>query len=231
MLKLEEKIKAVEFRKKGLSYSEITKELKIARSTLSVWLREIGLSKPQKQRLTKKKLASMKRGWEAWHNKRVLLENEIKCRAEKEVKKISKRELWLIGVALYWAEGNKEKKERPGSGVLLSNSDPKMIKIFLKWLMCICNIPKEMITLEIYIHENNKHRLKQVIDFWSEVTNFDKKRFTRIYFKKNKIKTKRINTGNLYYGLIRIKVKKSSFLNRKITGWIQGINKNFCGMV
>ena len=32
-------------------------------------------------------------------------------------------------------------------------------------------------------------------------------------------------TGNLYYGLLRVKVKRSSTLTRKIAGWVNAINK------
>jgi hypothetical protein len=109
-------------------------EIPVAKSTISEWLHSVGLSKQQKQRLTEKKLASMKRGAEAKREKRLSLTKEIKRKARGEIGKITERELWLIGVMLYWAEGSKEKDYYPGSRVALINSDPDMIIIFLFWL-------------------------------------------------------------------------------------------------
>ena len=230
MAKNLEKEKAVELRKKGLSYSEILDKISVAKSTLSLWLRSVGLSKRQKQRLTEKKLAAMKRGWKACHIKRVLMTQKIKSKAKEEVGRLTKKDVWLIGIALYWAEGSKEKKYRPGSGVQFSNSDPAMIKIFLSWLLKVIKIPKEKIDFDIYIHESHKNNTNRVINYWSDCTIFSRDNFKHIYFKKNKIKTKRKNIGESYYGLLRIRVKKSSDLNRKIQGWIDGIS-NYCRVV
>jgi hypothetical protein len=133
----------------------------------------------------------------------------------------------LIGIALYWGEGAKEKEYRPGSGIKFSNSDPYMIRVFLRWLLEIVRVPEEKIYFDIYIHENYKDKINQVINYWSNNTGFSQKDFNHIYFKKNKINTKRKNIGDSYFGLLRIGVRSSSSLNRRITGWIQGINKNY----
>lgn|SRR3989344_4445650 len=224
--KIEQKNKAIELRAQGLSYREILEQIPVAKSSLSLWLKSVGLSKKQQQRLTDKKSAGMKRGWEACHNKRVLASENVKNVAEKEISQLTKRELLLVGISLYWGEGHKEKESRPGSGVKFSNSDPKMIKIFLKWLLEIVQEKKEDIYLEIYIHENYKNRLNQIVDYWSNCTGFPIDNFTKIYFKKNKINTKRKNVGDNYYGLLRVGVKGSSILQRKIEGWINGIYKH-----
>ncbi len=47
-MKLKEKKKARKLRKKGKSYSEILKKVKVSKSTLSVWLRDIKLTAEQK---------------------------------------------------------------------------------------------------------------------------------------------------------------------------------------
>lgn len=226
-----EKQKAIKLRKKGFSYGEILKQVPVAKSTLSLWLRSVGLSKKQEQRLTEKRLAAMKRGWEACRRKRILTSNKIKEAAEKEIGRISDRELWLIGIALYWAEGNKEKDNNIGQGVIFSNSDPAMIKIFLKWLRDMIGIQNNQIKVEIYIHENSKNSVADAIDYWSNIANIPTNEFKYIYFKRNKINTKRKNIGDKYYGLLRVRVGRSSSLNRKISGWVNGIYKNYWGVV
>lgn len=216
---------AIKFRKDGFTYSEILKQIPVAKSTLSLWLREVGLAKAQKQRITKKRIASALRGAQKRRQQRIDNTNIIYSEAQKDVKEVSRRELWLMGVMLYWAEGSKEKTYRPGTGIEFSNSDSSMVKFFLKWLIEICNIDKNRITFGLYIHENNKHRLEEVRRYWLKELKFPSSSLNYIYFKKHKVKTKRKNIGENYYGNIRIRVTASSGLNRKISGWIRGINK------
>ena len=50
-MKFKERIKAVALRKKGRSYSEIIKKIKVSKGTLSVWLKDVELTYKQKERL------------------------------------------------------------------------------------------------------------------------------------------------------------------------------------
>lgn len=226
--KLKEKERAIILRKKGLSYSEILKEIQVAKSTLSLWLRGVGLAIKQKQRLTEKRLAASRRGGLAKSNYRQTITKEIKSQARNEIGHISDRELWLIGAALYWAEGSKEKDK--SVGLKFSNSDPRMIKLFLEWLKCFCKITKNDIYFEIYLHKSVAEREERERKYWLGITKYPTHCFKRTIWKKNKIRTKRKNVDENYHGQLRICVKKSTNLNRKIEGWIEGIYKN-CGVV
>ena len=223
--KIREKEKAIKLRKEGLSYREILKEISVAKSTLSLWLRSVGLTERQKQRLTEKKLASMNRGAEAKRNQRILITKEIKRKAIKDIGILTKRDLRLVGTSLYWAEGAKQKDHNVSQCISFGNSDPEMIKMFLKWLLKGLEIPKNDICFRILLHENVKNRQLEVKKYWSKLTGFSLDNFQRITWKKHKIKTKRKNIGNKYKGLLEIRVKKSTNLNRKINGWIEGICK------
>ncbi|MFQ6084128.1 MAG: hypothetical protein ACE5WD_12345 [Candidatus Aminicenantia bacterium] len=226
--KTKEKIQAIKLRREGLSYNEILKRVPVAKSTLSLWLRSVGLAKRQKQRLTKKRLAGALRGAMVKRSQRITITKEIKKKARKEIGELSKRELWLIGTALYWGEGQKERTR--GALIGLGNSDPNLIKIFLKWLKEICKIPRQDILFRIFLHETAKNRLSEVKNYWSTLTGFPINNFQKITWKKNKINTKRKNIGKDYYGLLRVIVRRSTNLNRKVEGWIEGIYKN-CGVV
>ncbi len=165
-IKKREKEKAIELRKKGFSYSEILEEVPVAKSTLSLWLREIGLTKRQKQRLTEKKLLSMKRGADAVRKKRIEKSNKIKKDARSNISNISKKELWLIGIMLYWAEGSKEKSYRVGERIQLMNTDKRILCIFKKWLIDCCEIPEDDIVYDICLHKNSFHDTEKVRDYW-----------------------------------------------------------------
>lgn len=217
--KLAEKDKAIKLRKRGQSYSEIQKLIPVSKASLSLWLKDIKLGEKYKKKLIRKRYLAQLKGAQARHKQRVESSKKIIAQALSEVGKINPRELKLIGAALYWAEGGKQKETNVSQRVSLSNSDPRMIKLFLIWLKEICKISTQDIKLDLFIHESgNVERAKK---FWSNSLKIEEEKF-KVYFKKHKV-TKRKNVGNTYHGLVRVNVKKSTNLNRKITGWIKGL--------
>ena len=230
MAKTEERQKAIKLRKQGFSYSEILREISVAKSTLSLWLRSVGLAKRQEQRLTEKRLNALFKGAKAKKDQRLTLTKEIKEKAKKEVGELSKRELWLIGTALYWAEGAKQKEHNVSQVVKFSNSDPLMVNIFLHWLENICKISKSDVHFRIAIHKTAEDRLEKIKKYWANTTGFSLNNFQKIDWKKHKINTKRKNIGDNYHGLLNIYIKNSTNLNRKIEGWTEGIYK-YSGIV
>ena len=189
--KMREKEKAIKLRKEGLSYSEILKEVVVSRSTLSLWLREVGLSLQQQQRLTAKKLESMKRGWISQRQKRISVSNVIYNEASRKVGDISERELLLIGATLYWAEGSKQKAHNISQGVIFTNSDSNMIRLFLVFVRKILSVNNNDIKFELYIHKGND--VEKAKRYWSQILNQPIDSFGTVYFKDNKTNTKRKN--------------------------------------
>jgi hypothetical protein len=223
VIKEKEKETAINLRKQGKTYSEILSVVPVAKSTLAIWLQSINLSKKQKQRITKEKLASSQRGGDAKRKQRIEKQNSLVLKAKSEIKNISDRELFLIGTIMYWAEGAKEKEYYPGSQLQFSNMDPKMIQVFLVWLIKVCKIDKNMIIFNIFLHQTHRDRIEEIRAFWSKITGFPIDSLSTVYWKRNKLKTNRKNTGEKYYGVLKIKVRKSSDLVRKIAGWSEGI--------
>lgn len=220
--KTKEREQAIALRKQGLSYTEILVQVPVSKSSLSLWLHSVGLARHHVHRLTEKKRASLKRGWETWHQVRVERTKKLIDTARSEINHISKRELWLLGTMLYWGEGTKQKPHNISQGVSFNNSDPLMIGLFLRWLEDALKIDKEQIAFELYIHQSSKDRVPLVIEYWRKIVKNTKDHIPT-YFKKDKIRTLRKNIGENYYGVLRIKVRRSTDLNRKIAGWVQGV--------
>jgi hypothetical protein len=225
ILKTIEKIKAIELRKSGKTYSEILKVVPVAKSTLSLWLREVGLSKVQKQTITKKRLDSALRGAMIRKKQRIDTSTSIFSKSEKEIGKISDRELWLIGTTLYWAEGAKEKEYKPGSSMDFTNSDPKMVRLFILWIEKIFKISKEELRLDVYVQKNYEKEAQRFKDYWANVLGVIDKNSIKIYYKRHNFKTIRKNIGNVYNGSLRVRVRSSSSKVRQIHGWVMGICK------
>ncbi|HRH31281.1 MAG TPA: hypothetical protein PK950_01315 [Candidatus Paceibacterota bacterium] len=220
-----EKDKAIQLRKDGKTYSEILKAIPVAKSTLSLWLRKVGIAKEQVHQFSEKKRLSSLRGSKVRKDQRIQRQKSIIDIAKIEIGEITDRELFLIGIALYWAEGSKEKEWQPGSSAEFNNMDATMIRVFLAWLIRIVKVPKNMLVFEISLHENHQLRVPEVLGYWQKVTGFEQADLYKVYFKRNSVKTtNRRNTGaETYFGLLRIRVKQSSTLLRKITGWTSGI--------
>lgn len=220
------KMKAIELRKRGKSYSEILSEIKIAKSTLSLWLREVRLSVPQKQRLTEKRLAAAKKGGDVKRSYRIAITKKIEREAVSEIGKVTERELFLIGTALYWAEGSKQKINHSISQpVVFSNSDVQMIKVFLSWLRVI-HVKNDDIKFSIYLHETARFQSEEIRKYWSKSLKLSINRFEKIYFKKGSSNSFRKNKGKGYVGQLRIVIKKSTNLSRQINGWAIAITNS-----
>ncbi len=218
---------AIALRRRGMSYREIRERIPVAKSTLSLWFREVELSMRQKQRLTEKKRAAQLRGGESRRRQRIEGTNVIVESAIQDVHLLTANEKWLVGVILYWAEGSKEKPGAWGSQVQFGNSDPRMALLFKRWLLEVIKIDSSEIKYEIYIHENHKHRLDAVRNYWAEKLCIGIRDLNHIYFKRHKPGSNRKNQGNEYYGLVRLYVRSSSALNRKISGWVEGVVRNW----
>lgn len=216
------KLQAIELRKSGKSYKEILCEVPVAKSTLSLWLREVGLSVPQKQRLSESRRIAALRGAHMRRDTRLRQVENFVITGIEDVGKISARELWLIGVALYWAEGSKQNSTTPSARIQFGNSDPRMIAVFLAWLRHI-GLSESDIGYELYVHVNRKDDITEFKKWWASELSISPKAITRVYLKKGNPKTKRSNVGDLYHGLLRIRVKTSTILNRRISGWTEGI--------
>lgn len=224
------KDKVIHLRKTGLSYREINKILNVPKSTLSNWLHSTELTIEQKERLKALGRDTHIFASEAHTKIRLKRTREIFAKARADIRTVTKNDLWYMGIMLYWAEGSKQKEHNPSTGVIFSNSDPKMMKMFLKWIRDCLNISEEDICFEIYIHTTYQKSKESLIKYWSGVTGFLPSKFGKIYFKHNKVHSYRKNRGDSYCGVLRVMIRRSTDLNRQIMGWVNGICEH-CGIV
>jgi len=162
-------------------------------------------------------------GAQAKRKQRIAKELKIRRKSISEIPKIKPKDLFYMGLMLYWAEGAKQ-RNTTSQGVDFSNSDPRMCRLFIKWLQEILLIPKSDISLCIYIHVSQINRITDVQKYWSRISGFPVSVFNKTSFSKTVYprRKKRQNKG-VYFGQLRIKVRKSTDLNRKIAGWVEGV--------
>lgn len=217
--KLELKLKARSLREKGLSIKDIQKRLDVSRSSVSLWVRDIRLSKKQLEKLyLNKRTGALKGSIIAAMNKikeRERLIQKLTKEGAKEVGNLSKRDKFIAGIAMYFAEGDKGDKS-----VSFSNSDPWAIKFVVDWLRNTCRVPKTKFRASLYLHDNlNERKAKQ---FWSKLTKIPLTQFRKSYIVKNN--PHRLRKVKHIHGVLRITVNDVN-LHRRIMGWISGVFK------
>ncbi len=92
----------------------------------------------------------------------------------------------LICAILFWCEGSKTTTQ-----VKFTNSDPEMIKYYLRLLRIGFSVDESKFRALVHLHEY--HDEKTQIDFWSKLTNIPKTQFHRSYRKPNTQKRIREN--------------------------------------
>jgi len=224
MAKSRERLKARQLRRKGESIKVIAKQLSVSPSSVSYWCTDIKLSLKQIKELERRARDPHygRRLEYALAQQKKRIEKTIRLKQEgiKEIGSLSKKELFLVGVALYWAEGFKK-----DSQVGFASSDPSMIKIFLKWLFECCDYKPQDLILRVTANIGHKHRINEIQNYWSKTTDIPFENFRKPFYQK--VKWKKIyENPNEYFGVLRVRVRKSTDFLRKIHGWIEGLKKN-----
>ncbi|TXJ73968.1 hypothetical protein E2C11_28340 [Streptomyces lavendulae] len=210
--------RARELRQQGWTYDQIQVELGCSKSSISLWVRD--LPKPERTRNTEEAAAIARRGWEA----RLRIRDEERRHAKEEARLaiggLSARELFLVGVGLYWAEGGKDKSYARRENVAFVNSDPNMIRVYLAWLRLL-GVEPERLRFTVMIHENAD--VSGAERYWADLVGAAPSSFNKTTLKKHNPKTVRKNTGEDYRGCLVIKVLQGADLYRRIEGSWYGI--------
>ena len=187
---------------------------------MSFWCRDIILSENQLKLLRDKQLNESKKALsrhaELKRIKRLEKTDFLANLGKKQVGDANKRDLFIAGLSLYWAEGYKKGNDELG----FTNSDPRMIKVFMKWLKEIYEISTDNLIFRLSINNIHHEREKEVIRFWSRTCEVPITQFTKTSFIKataNKIYKNR----DIHFGTLRVKVRRGTDLRRKILGSIE----------
>ena len=151
-------------------------ELDVPKSTLSGWFKHIVLSDKARIRLAlRTRLGSatlIKRNKMQTHEAEQRA-RKLRASAKGRVPILTKRDMLIIGTTLYWAEGYKrlhirDGKERMSHSISFVNSDPAMIKAFLRFLFEVLAIPRDAIHLTMRLHPHINEEHARI--YWMNVT-------------------------------------------------------------
>lgn len=208
-----ERERARALRLEGKTYKQIKTEVVVSSATLSMWLRDLPYPEPDRAAHT----AYMRRV----RNAKIESQRaEQKAVAYAAVGEVSDRELMLLGVALYWAEGAKDKAYSRRENIQFINSDAGMIKLFLQWLDLI-GVEEAHRQYRLSIHESADVAAAE--DHWRRVVGVPEADFRKATLKRHNPKTVRKQVRDDYHGCIIVQVRRSSSLYRLVDGWWRGI--------
>jgi len=211
-------------RQGGESISKIAEILSASKSTVSYWCRDISLSAKQIQNLAQRQNEAGAVGrLRSAEKKRAVRIEAIQTEAKlgsQAVGLMTQRDLFILGVALYWGEGYKSGNEECG----LTNSNPDIIRSFILWLKRIYSIPSSDLILRVSINRIHRDREGVVEEYWSKITVIPRSQFTKASIIK--ARSRKIYTDpTQHYGTLRVKVRRGTALRRRILGSIEAISK------
>jgi transcriptional regulator with XRE-family HTH domain len=217
--KLNARERARALRREGKTYDEIVAELGVAKSSVSLWVRD--LPKPQRRtQWTAHARMMAEARWAPYREERELTRERTKRAAAGEIGPLGDRDLFIAGVALYWAEGAKSKPHRPVERVEFVNSDPDVIRLYLAWLDLL-GVERARLRFSVYIHESADVAAAE--RFWAELAGVEVGELGKTVLKRHNPKTNRKNVGDGYHGCLRVGVGRGADLYRRIVGWWCGI--------
>jgi len=218
LMKIHEKEHSRKLRRDGLSINHIVKITGYSKASVSVWVRDIVLTKDQRDKvsLNGRSVDSIeKRRVSRIKNEETKSKNILES-AKKDFNFVTKSELKLIGISIYIGEGAKSKKGTVG----VSSSDPAIIKIMIRFFKEICRVPNEKFRIQVHTFEHAN--ISEVEKYWSQVTSIPISQFYKTYIKTSSASLHKRNT--LPHGTIDLTINDSK-LRLVILGWIERIKE------
>lgn len=215
MTKVEAHEHVLALRSEGKSYSQIRSELSVSKSTLSRWLRQYPLSKKRISELrdnSQKRIEKYRNTMQQKRNKRL---HDVYLLEQKIILPLSKKELYIAGLFLYWGEGNKASRNI----VSIANTDPSVLLFALHWLIKGCNVNKQDIKVSLHLYKDMD--ISHFISYWSTLLGISPSSFLKPYIKnsdKQNIKHKGFGNGTCSLNVYNTRLKEKIMMGIKSIG-------------
>lgn len=185
---------AIHLRKSGKSYNQIVKVLRIPKSTLAFWFKNVQWSQAIKSKLSeiakeesRQRMIVLAR---QARQERIKMYNSYRLRAKTQYKEFKNDKLFMTGLMLYWGEGDSKLE----NGVIrITNTDPHMIKLFNIFLKKYFTDVYEKVKAYLILYPDLDD--KECKKFWSKKIKIPYERFLKSHSNKGKHPTKRLSHG------------------------------------
>ena len=124
--------------------------------------------------------------------------------------------LYVAGVMLYWAEGDKSSR----NAARITNSDPEVLRLFMRFLRECLEVQDERMSVTCNLFADHLARQREIEQFWLDTLDMPRERlcksFVNVYSKYSQKK----RTNKLPYGTTRVVVHSTQVV-QNIFGAIQ----------
>lgn len=165
--KTDEHERARELRAEAWTLQEIANELGVAKSSVSLWVRDVEFVPRPRQ-------PGPNRRPHPWIARKQAEIEAAAAEGRERIGCMSERDLFIAGVALYAGEGGKTDGE-----VRFANSDPRMLLLFCTWLRHFFDVDESRVHLRVYLHQGLD--LEAANAFWSELLAIPVEQFYKPY--------------------------------------------------
>jgi hypothetical protein len=209
-MKTSERDMARKLRVEGVSMREIERRLGVARSTVSLWVREIELTDHQREEIHARGVAARTRARRIYYRAR-------RRRFQDEGRAFAQRgeALHAAGCMLFWAEGSRHRNHAQ-----ITNSDPALLAYFMTFVRRYFELPTDAFRVACNLFVDHEERQREIEDFWLATLELPRSCMTKTIVNNYSRASKRTRKNRLPYGTCRVTVHRTHVVQH-IYGAIQ----------
>src|SRR3989338_3256890 len=196
MTKLILQVRAKSLREDGNSIKQISHELGVSSSSVSTWVKSVKINSNGLSRINTRVCEARARASHVLHERKILRVKASSMKAASLSKNLllSTGMKYMLAALIYECEGGKSEK----SSLEFTNSDPDLVRIFLRLLRESVSLDESKFRVVMHLHSYHDEAVEK--NFWSKIIQIDKKQFLKTYQKHE--------SGNAkpgYRGCVQIK--------------------------
>jgi hypothetical protein len=188
----------------------------VAQSSVSIWVRDVPLTDAQMASLRmrnpayNRQLRGATRNAERWRARRLAFQQEGRAMARHG------DWLFVAGVMLYWAEGDKGQR----NCARISNSDPEVLRLFMRFLRERLAVTDDRVAVTCNLFADHLERQRAIKEFWLDVLKLPDDRLCKSVVNTYSKYSQKKRAGMLPWGTTRVAVH-SVRVAQQIYGAIQ----------
>ena len=216
------KEKAIALRREGKGYNEISVTLGVAKSTLSVWFRDVVEdSEIKKLNVERNRKESKDRLFEFTKERKRMLflkYEDALTDARFEFEKWKNDPLFVAGLMLYAGEGDNKTR----CHIRISNTDWKLHTIFIAFTEKYLLFAKDKLHCQLVVYPDNS--IEEMEEFWSRKLGISRENFYKTQVIQGKSKRR------LQFGVC-MTIINNTRVKYKLLEWISLFKDQYAGLV
>jgi hypothetical protein len=179
----------------------------VSRSSVSLWVRDIELTAEQheKLRLRDPRYNPQRRGNAEWAER--CRARRLQSQEEGRSRVRNNGRLYVAGCVLFWAEGSRARHT-----VELVNSDPELVRLFVRFLRECFDVPNEAIRVTCNLFADHSDRQRQIEQYWLDVLGLPRSCLCKTTVNRYSKYSQKKRKNKLPYGTCSIRVHNTQLV-------------------